>query len=198
MQFNKFALSLATVSFAAMNFLAVPTAVVYAADSITHNNSNTGNGSTNRNRTRINRDQELSRRIRSRITNTVTGVADTGGNESKNNTTGGSVNSGNVGATIGLDNAANQNSTPLCDTSHSFPSLTVDNGNDNTGKDSTNTNRVSVQDEFSCTERIRSTINNTVTLVGTTGGNKATGNTTSGNVGSGDVTFGITILNTAN
>lgn len=200
MKFNKVFLGLATISFAALSMLVIPTAVVRADDSITQDNLNTGNKSVNKNKTRIKRETKITKITKAKVKNEVTGKANTGGNESKNNTTGGTVTSGAVAGTVDLTNDVNQPTDPACccGAENAPLAANVDQSNENTGHKSVNKNKAKVTDNFTCKEVNKAKVKNDVSLTGNTGKNKATGNTTSGDVASGDVTFGITIANTVN
>jgi hypothetical protein len=198
MKFNQTLLSLLSIMFAAASVLVVPTTVVHAEDEIVQENVDTGNNSVNKNKTAVNRVKETLKKTKAKVKNAVAAVANTGGNVSKFNTTGGAVNSGDVVGAVGLTNDVNQNVADCCCGEEGVTTVDVDQTNDTTGNHSTNRNTAVVNDVQSCKNITTAKVKNDVSLVGNTGGNKAIGNTTSGNVGSGDVTFGVSIGNTVN
>jgi len=199
MQLTKKVIALSTSALLVFGLLAVPVAAVHADDSVNQDNNSTGNNSVNKNKTKIKRVNKVTKKKIANVTNAVAVSANTGGNKSKHNTNGGSVDSGNIDATVDLTNNLNQSGQEGCCCDGVDPvAVDADQTNQDTGNNSTNVNKVKVKDKNVCKDISRANVTNSVALSGNTGGNKAVGNTNSGDVDSGDVTFTVNISNTAN
>ncbi|MEX1997407.1 MAG: signal peptidase I [Candidatus Andersenbacteria bacterium] len=73
---------------------------------IEQRNENTGPGSTNENNTEVSSECDITSTTETQISNTITVDATTGGNTAEDNTTGGTVTSGDINISVDLHNTA--------------------------------------------------------------------------------------------
>lgn len=173
---------------------------VNAAD-VDQTNSETGNNSTNRNRVNIKVRHRTESLTNARAKNKLEVNANTGGNESNKNTTGGSVDSGNVGVTGDFVNDLNggtENGDVVEESTGDSVPATISQDNTTTGNNSTNTNRVKIRESYSSYTERNASARNKVEVNANTGENESNKNTDGGEVDTGDVTVDLGITNILN
>jgi hypothetical protein len=183
-------------SVAAASFLAVAPAM--AAVSVTGTNGTTGAQSSNTNTTNAHSSWHFSVNNHSDLNNEVNLHSNTGGNNSNKNTVGGSTSTGDVSATVDINNVANAAAGSMV-----FPggdgNITVDFGNDTTGFASRNTNRLNASSSNFFSVNNNSRVDNDVSLSSNTGGNNSNKNTEGGSgISTGSVNNVITLTNASN
>jgi hypothetical protein len=187
---------IAAGALAAGSMLAVAPAM--AAVDVTGTNGTTGANSNNENNVHVNNHWSWTVNNQSHLNNDVDLDANTGHNNANENTVGGSINTGDVNATVDINNVANAGLGDLV-----FPTdngdVTVDFGNDHTGFRSNNENNATVDNRLSVVFRNNSRINNDIDLSANTGHNNANRNTEGGNgITTGDANFTVNVTNAAN
>lgn len=199
MKFRTALFSFGTVAFTVTGVFVAPAAVVYADDTVTQENINTGALSLNKNKVKVEREGRTVKKTTAKVKNVVTGIATTGGNKAKHNTGGGDVTSGDVDGTVDLTNTVNEGTNgECCCGADQAAAADVDQTNRRTGARSHNINKAKISDTQVCKDITKAKVKNDVYLNGDTGGNKAIGNTSGGTVDSGDITFTVTVANTVN
>lgn len=166
---------------------------------VTAENDTTGAESTNRNTVRVNNASEKRLTNRADIRNRINVDADTGDNEQNKNTTAGSLTSGSVDVETDIVNVANTGE--CCPSGGNNSSVSADLSNDTTGYDSTNENRVTVNNSGDKTVTNNADVDNDLNVDADTGDNEQNQNTSGGDVTSGDVSVSFTsttVVNSSN
>jgi len=151
-------------------------------------NSTTGSDSQNDAQATVTNSISVSNSNDAELENSADIVANSGNNESDNNTGSSSMTTGNVSGTAIFENDLNSNKTKI-----TIPSgMSVETGNDTTGADSVNNATAVITNTVDVQNVNESEVNNSASIDTNSGGNSSSFNTGSGMVstGSASVIFG--------
>lgn len=161
-------------------------------------NEYTGPNSRNDNRVDVRETNRTTVRNEATLRNNVRLDARTGNNYASNNTSVGSIRSGDVEANINLDNYANTGASTASYVGTGSSSVDVSGSNYLTGPNSDNSTRVDVRRDTRTNITNTADVRNNVSVNADTGNNRATNNTTAGDIISGDVSLDFTSTNVLN
>lgn len=160
--------------------------------SVSGTNSITGPNSMNTNTVNANQNNNILVRNNSEMINNVNLRARTGGMNTTNNTTVGSVQTGSVNFNV-ITPSNNQTATPVLDLSGiGNENVTANFGNNTTGPNSMNTNTLNANSTNNIRVENSETNQNCFQIQAESGTNNISNNTTVGNVISGDIMVSIT------
>jgi hypothetical protein len=160
-------------------------------------NEKTGADSGNKAKVEVNQITTLFQDNLSDIDNIVGAQLNTGYNKANKNTGEGSVDTGDIGATVVVENATNENWAVLGG-GMGGDGLSLSAGNDTTGADSYNKAKVEAFLDTLITQSNEADVDNLVELQANTGFNKANKNTGEGDVETGDINVGVGLSNLLN
>ncbi len=181
----------------ALALLLAATPVFAAQVDVTAENTHTGADSDNRNNWDIDHNLDAEVNNTADVDNVANADVRTGDNDQSRNTSGGSLESGNVEAAVDWENVVNA-STALAGAADNGLEVTADFSNDTTGADSDNRNTLNVDNNVDLDLSNDANIDNNIDFDARTGNNDQTRNTEAGNLKSGDVSLDAMIANWAN
>lgn len=164
---------------------------------VTGVNEVTGANSRNINEVRANKTFRLDVENNARINNTVDLALNTGNNEVERNTSVGDVMTGNIDASVSVDNAMASNPVAMLSGMDlaNESDITADFSNGTTGFNSVNRNFIEANSRVNINLENNAQIDNSICVEANTGNNEINENTTVGEISTGDISVDLSIAN---